>query len=165
MPDRPRVIGLEELLALKKPLRERPAPMVYFSDDEFTGLLAGGERLEARPRARRPLATFLPWSGGGVVQASCTSPPGQICFGQWTPEGRGHGAGTFLGCVCKGLDGTTVPPPKETCRLVLRPNGQFACSGACNGLQTCRLGYYKDPATGVYALDCRCRTHVLGTQS
>jgi len=35
---RPRVIGLEDLLTLDKPLRERPAPLVYLTDAEFSRL-------------------------------------------------------------------------------------------------------------------------------
>ena len=56
--ERPRVIGLRELLALRKPLREVPAPLVFFTKKEFTRLIAGG-----------------------MVQGKCESPPGQTCFG------------------------------------------------------------------------------------
>ncbi len=84
---RPRVIGLKELLSLRKPLRERPAPLVYFSDKEFARLIKGAVEAKRRPRGA-PLATFEPWPAGGMVQSRCESPPGQVCVGRWTPAGR-----------------------------------------------------------------------------
>jgi hypothetical protein len=155
---RPRVIGLEELLNLQEPLRERPAPLVYFSDKEFTRLIKGAEKLKRRPPGdARPLATFDLWPGGGVVQNRCESPPGQVCVGQWTPAGPGHGAGVFFDCVCKGIDdGPTLPPSKRPCQLVINQASGFQCDGECER-GVCRLGYYRDTSIGRYVLDCRCR--------
>jgi hypothetical protein len=48
---RPRVVGLAELLRPRKPLREKPAPLVYFSDKEFARLIKGAAELKRRPRA------------------------------------------------------------------------------------------------------------------
>jgi hypothetical protein len=158
MADRfPRVIGLKELLSLRKPLRERPAPLVYFSDKEFAGLIKGADQLKRRPPSgARPLASFDDWPGGGVVQSQCESPPGQVCVGQWTPAGPGHGGGVFFTCDCKPIDGPTTPPLERPCRLMINPAGGFQCDGECKG-GICRLGYYRDPATERYVLDCRCR--------
>jgi hypothetical protein len=155
----PRVIGLEELLKIRKPLRERPAPLIYFSDKEFTRLIAGALQLKRRPpSAALPLAMFDLWPGGGVVQSGCESPPGQVCVGQWTPGGRGRGAGVFFGCVCKGIDdGPSIPPLQRPCQLMIDPNSGFKCDGECEG-GVCRLGYYRDTSTGRYVLECRCRS-------
>jgi hypothetical protein len=153
----PRVIGLDELLKLEKPLRERPTPLVYFSDKEFARLIKGALELKRRPAVGGgPFATFDPWPGGGVVQSRCESPPGQICVGQWTPAGPGHGGGVFFDCVCKPIDGGPSPQPKS-CRLLIDAAGGFKCDGECpTGL--CRLGIYRDPSTQSYVLDCRCRS-------
>jgi len=153
----PRVIGLDELLALDQPLGERLAPLVYFTDAEFKRALKGAIELDRRP-AKPPLAAFDTWGGGGVVQSSCQSPPGQICFGQWTPAGDGRSAGVYLGCICKGVDGgRTGPTPVRPCQLYIDTSGAFQCSGECATLlQRCRLGYWRDPSTGRYVLDCRC---------
>lgn len=155
---RPRVIGLEELLKLRRPLREKPAPLVYFSDKEFARLIKGAVELERRPR-RRPLATFESWPAGGVVQSTCESPPGQACLGQWTPAGPTHGSGVYLGCVCKGIVKGGPKPPLPPCQLLLSPSGGFQCSGNCQVLgQRCRLGVWKDPMTGRFVLECRCES-------
>jgi hypothetical protein len=158
---RPRVIGLDELLQLDKPLRESPTPLVYFSDKEFARLIKGAVPLDRRPRGT-PLVAFDPWPGGGVVQSKCESPPGQVCFGRWTPAGEGRGSGVYLGCVCKAIEGGEPPPPPPTpCQLVLRSDGGFACSGSCQGTQECRLGVWRDPKTRQFVLDCRCANIVF----
>jgi hypothetical protein len=158
MPDNlPRVIGLEELLTLQEPLREQPAPLVYFSDKEFARLIKGALQLKRQPAAKAgPLATFDLWPGGGVVQSRCESPPGQICVGQWTPAGPDHGGGIFFDCVCKPSDGG---PSLQTraCRLLIDPAGDFKCDGECPS-GDCRLGIYRDTSTDRYVLDCRCRS-------
>src|SRR5688500_9109891 len=98
---RPRVIGLEELLALRKPLRETPAPLVYFSDRAFARLTQAAVGLDRRPRNAH-LVAFVPWPGGGMVQSQCDRPPAQTCTrNKWTPAGRGHDSGIFFGCTCK----------------------------------------------------------------
>ena len=153
---RPRVVGLKELLALNKPLRERPSPLVHFTDAEFKRSIKGAVQLERRP-TNPPLAAFDPWSGGGFVQSGCQSPPGQICFGQWTTAGPGRAAGIYLDCTCKAIGGGSIPSPQRSCQLMLNPSGAFECTGECpNGLQRCRLGYWLDPTSGRYVLDCRC---------
>jgi hypothetical protein len=159
---RPRVIGLEELLRLRKPLREKPAPLVYFSAREFARLIKSAVELEDRPRGT-PLASFEPWPSGGVVQSRCESPPGQVCFGQWTPAGPTHGSGVYLGCVCKAIvkGGPPLPPP-DPCQLVLSPRRGFQCSGNCQVPgQQCRLGVWKDPTTGRFVLECRCESRLV----
>jgi hypothetical protein len=157
MSDRlPRVLGLKELLALKKQLRERPAPLVYFTDAEFKRSIKGAIQLKRRP-INPPLAAFDPWSGGGFVQSSCQSPPGQICFGQWTPAAAGRPAGSYFDCKCKGVLGGPKEPLPRPCQLMLAPSGTFQCTGECPSLlQRCRLGYWRNPASGRYVLDCRC---------
>jgi hypothetical protein len=96
-----------------------------------------------------------------MVQGRCESPPGQVCFGQWTPAGPGHEAGVFFGCECKGIDnGPVLPPPKRSCELMIdltQAQPRFQCVGNCKSGQICRLGYYRNPLTGSFALDCRCR--------
>jgi hypothetical protein len=77
---RPRVIGPDDLLELRRPLREKPAPLVYFSDREFTRLIKGAVELPRRPRGPSVLI-FDSWPCGGMVQGDCESPPGQTCFG------------------------------------------------------------------------------------
>jgi len=154
---RPRVIGLDELLNLRKPLREKPAPLVYFSDKEFARLIRGAVELPRRPPGA-PLASFEPWPSGGVVQSKCESPKGQVCFGRWTPAGPTHGSGVYLGCVCKAIGGgPELPPPEDPCRLVLSPGRRFQCSGNCQVVgQACRLGVWQDATTGRFVLECRC---------
>lgn len=153
---RPRVVGLRELLRLRKPLRERPAPLVYFSAKEFARLIKGAVELERRPRGV-PLAAFDFWPGGGAVLSRCASPKGQICFGQWTPAGPTHGSGVYLGCVCKGIAPERGLTPPEPCRLVINPTGRFQCAGDCQIVsRICRLGRWTDPTTGRLVLDCRC---------
>jgi len=152
--ERPRVIGLRELLRLKKSLRETPAPLVYFSNREWRRLIKGAVELPRRPRGA-PLAAFDPWPGGGMVQGKCESPEGQICFGRWTPAGPDHGAGIYFGCVCRATK-KTPPPPRVRCQLLLAPTGQLSCAGTCDGLDLCQLLGWRDPATGRYVLDCRC---------
>ena len=155
---RPRVIGLDELLQLRKPLRETPAPLVYFSDKEFARLIKDAVELERRPRGT-PLVAFESWPSGGMVQSKCESPEGQVCFGQWTPAGSTPGSGVYFGCVCKGTVKDKPRPPKPTCQLVLSPTGGFQCSGNCQALgQQCRLGVWKDPTTGRFVLECRCES-------
>lgn len=46
----PRILGLEDLLRLERPIREKREPLVYFSDREFTRLLKGVETLQLRFR-------------------------------------------------------------------------------------------------------------------
>ena len=152
----PRVIGLEELLSLAKPLKERPAPLVYFSDSEFKRLTEGATELKKRPAREVLLPAFDPWSGGGMVQSRCESPPGQICFGQWRP-GPG-GGGVYFECVCRATEGGGLPPPtQKDCRLLIDTNTQsFTCSGECV-FGSCKLALYRDPNTGRVVLDCRCR--------
>jgi hypothetical protein len=152
---RPRVLGLEELLDLRKPLRERPAPLVYFSDAEFSRLVEGAVELKRMPRAAMPLARFEPWPGGGIVQQRCESPPGQICVGRWTPAGPGHGSGVFFDCVCQPVG--EPPPLKRPCRLLLDAKPSFRCDGDCDAGGTCRLARFRDPKTGATVLDCACR--------
>ena len=154
---RPRVIGLRELLKLRKPLRESPAPLVYFSGREFARLIRSAVELPRRPGGR-PLAAFDPWPGGGIVQSRCESPPGQVCFGRWTPAGPGRGDGVYFDCVCKAIpDGPAPPTPKSSCQLAIGPAGALQCAGNCVAVGSrCRLGGWKDPATGRYILECRC---------
>ena len=152
---RPRVIGLDELLKLRKPLSEKPAPLVYFTDREFARLTKGAVELPRRPRGA-PLAAFEPWPTGGMVQSKCESPPGQTCFGRWTPAGPGRGDGIYFGCVCKVIKDGMPPPPPTPCQLVLRGAGGFQCSGSCQASLQCRLGLWKDPGSGRVVLDCRC---------
>src|SRR5262245_15319259 len=114
----PRVLGLKELLALKKPVRERPAPLLYFTDAEFKRSLKGALELKRRP-ANPPLVSFDPWNGGGVVQSRCESPAGQICFGQWTPAGPGRGGGIYFNCRCRATLQPIEPEPRRPCQLVL----------------------------------------------
>jgi hypothetical protein len=151
----PRVLGLAELLALKEPLREKPAPLIYFTDREFARLLKGVEELERAPRVTFGRPTFVP-TGSGVVQSSCSSPPGQVCVGQTIPSGPDHPGGIFFDCRCKVIDEPT-PIPLITCRVLLDEKG-FRCVGDCGATgRTCRLGYWRDPKTGIVTLDCRCR--------
>jgi hypothetical protein len=155
MSDRlPGIVGLKELLALKKPLRERPAPLVYFTEAEFKRSIKGALELKRRP-SNPPLAAFDPWSGGGVVQSRCESPPGQICFGQWTPAGPGRGSGIYFACKCRRTL-TIIEPPSRSCQLVLDASGIFQCTGECAKGSSCGLGVWRDPNTGRYLLDCRC---------
>jgi hypothetical protein len=151
----PRVIGLEELLSLAKPLKERPAPLVYFSGSEFKRLTEGATELKRRPSRDVLLPAFDQWGGGGMVQSRCESPPGQICFGQWRP-GPG-GAGVYFDCVCRPTEGGgPLPSPQKDCKLLIDKNTQrFQCSGDCR-FGSCRLGLYRDPSTGTVMLDCRC---------
>jgi len=148
----PRVIGLEQLLNIRKPLRERPAPLVYFSDREFARLLEGATELKRRPGGR-PLAAFEPWSGGGMVQSRCESPEGQICYGEVT--GGPAGVGTYLGCRCRFIEGDPVPEPPEPCKLIISPQGRFECVGTCEFGQSCGLTFYRDQS-GRYVVGCRC---------
>jgi hypothetical protein len=150
----PRVIGLVELLKLREPLREKPAPLVYFTDKEFARLIKGATALKRRPRGA-PLATFEPWPAGGMVQSKCESPPGQVCFGRWTPAGSTHGAGVYFTCICRP-EKRPLPPAPGTCRLMIGPNGVFQCTGICQQAQRCHLSAWRDPASGRYVLDCRC---------
>ena len=71
----PRVLVLEEFLELRKPLRERPEPLVYFTDEQFTRLVEGAVELDRLPRFTTPLATFVPSPGGGMVPSRCERPP------------------------------------------------------------------------------------------
>lgn len=151
----PRVIGLEELLGLRRSLREKPAPLVYFSDREFARLTSDAVEVKRRPSRATPLAAFDPWPGGGMVQSRCESPPGQICFGQWT-VGPG-GGGVYFDCRCRGVpDGPKPPPPRPSCQLTIdTSSSRFACTGECDGGLGCRLGLYRD-SSGRVVLDCRC---------
>jgi hypothetical protein len=148
----PRVIGLEQLLKLRKPLRERPAPLVYFTDREFSRLLDGATELTRRP-GKPPLAAFEPWSGGGMVQSRCESPEGQICYGQWTPGPAG--GGVYFGCRCRLIEGGPSPVPSNPCTLSITPQGRFECVGTCDFGRSCGLAFYRDQ-TGRYVLGCRC---------
>jgi hypothetical protein len=152
---RPRVLGLEDLLALQKPLKERPSPLVYFSDKEFDGLLEGAVRLKRAPRGGRSFPTFEPWLDGGMVQSKCESPPGQICVGRWTPAGPGHGSGVFFDCRCSPVGG--VDPPQLPCRLRIDSSPRFGCSGGCSPGEACRLEYFRNPKSGTTILSCECR--------
>ena len=153
---RPRVIGLRELLKLRRSLRESPAPLVYFSGREFARLIRTAVELPRRPSGP-PLASFDPWPGGGMVQSRCESPPGQVCFGRWTPAGPGRGQGIYFECVCRPEPGGPPPPPEPPCQLLIAPTGAFQCAGTCaDTAQGCRLGVWKDPSTGRFVLDCRC---------
>jgi hypothetical protein len=79
---RPRVIGLDELLNLRAPLREKPAPLVYLSDKESArrrSLIDARARaatvpLVAPARAPSPRAPYalVP----GWVSRDCAIPPG-----------------------------------------------------------------------------------------
>jgi hypothetical protein len=151
----PRVIGLKELRGLRKSLRERPAPLVYFSDREFARLVEGATELKRRPARQVPLAAFDPWPGGGMVQGNCESPEGQICYGQWT-VGPG-GGGVYFGCRCRGVaDGPEPPPSTTPCQLAIDSSpSRFTCVGECKPGFACRLGLYKEP-NGRIVLDCRC---------
>jgi hypothetical protein len=96
-----------------------------------------------------------------VVQSKCESPPGQICFGQWTPAGVGRSKGVYFGCRC--VPRATTEPPRRPCELVLDTSGAFKCSGECaNG--ECRLAYWRDPNSGRYVLGCRCAALTLETE-
>jgi len=152
----PRVLGLEDLLVLEKPVRERPGPLVYFSDAEFTRLTKGAVVLKRAPKLTTPLAAFDLWPGGGMVQSRCESPPGQICIGQWTPAGPDHGSGVFLGCRCTGPDTTPTPQPTP-CQLMLDSTPRFRCVGECEGGKACRLARFQDPSSGRTTLSCACR--------
>lgn len=154
----PRVIGLADLLRLEKPLREKPEPLVYFSDREFTQLLKRVVELPRRPRGDASLATFMPWPGGGFVQQRCENPPGQICAGQWVPAGPERAGGLYFGCRCRLVDGGIVPVP--ACRLVLTATS-FECAGECARRASCLLGFWRNPETREVTLDCRCRLREL----
>lgn len=148
----PRVIGLDDLLALEKPLRERPAPLVYFSDAEFKRLTREATELKRRPSPGVSLPTFEPWPDGGMVPTRCDSPPGQICFGLWRP-GPGRG-GVYFDCVCRAEPGRT-PLPTPDCRLQIdKQNRVFSCTGSCR-FGACSLGLYRD-SSGMVVLGCRC---------
>jgi hypothetical protein len=73
---RPRVIGLDELLNLRAPLREKPAPLVYLSDKEFARRrsLIDARAGAAPARAQSPRAPYalVP----GWVSRDCAIPPG-----------------------------------------------------------------------------------------
>ena len=156
--NRPRVMGLAELLALKKPLREKPSPLVYFTDREFKRMIKGVVELERAPRGLTAMPTFLPWPGGGVVASSCTSPPGQICVGLWTPGP--NGSGVFMGCRCSAVD-SPLPQP-VSCQVLLKVDGRLGCVGDFpNSGKTCKLGFWRDPKTGIYALQCRCASVLI----
>jgi hypothetical protein len=154
----PRVLGLADLLRLQKPLREKPEPLVYLTDREFGRLLKGADELPLRPRGNASLATFLPWPGGGMVQQSCESPPGQNCVGQWVPAGPRRSGGLYFGCRCHAADGGIEIVP--TCQLLLTSTG-FRCVGECTRGGACRPGYWRDPNTRRVTLDCRCRPVIL----
>jgi hypothetical protein len=150
----PRVIGLEELLRLRKPLSERPAPLVYFSDSEFARLTKGATELKRAPSRGAPLAAFEPWAGGGMVQSRCESPEGQICWGQWT-IGPG-GGGVYFGCRCRLIGGGSIPLVPTTCDLVLdKRSSRFECVGQCRAGLACGLSLYRQPS-GRTVLGCRC---------
>ena len=155
----PRVIGLKDLLALREQIKEKPAPLVFFSMKEFERLLRGIEPLKRAPKATFGRPSFVPVSGG-MVQSGCDSPPGQVCVGQWVPAGPGHRSGIFFGCRCRPVvAGPSLEP--VTCRVRLDEGG-FSCAGDCKvSGRRCALGYWKDQATGVYTLDCRCRPLTL----
>jgi hypothetical protein len=156
MPTRlPRVLGLDDLLRLRKPLSEKPIPLVYFSDREFARLVKNAVRFPRRPRGL-PLIAFEPWPQGGMVQGDCRGgPDGQVCFGRWIPKGSGRSGGIYFGCVCRVIKGPPHPLPLPQCQLVLDVStGVFECRGPCGG--RCRLGLWKDPATGTVLLGCRC---------
>lgn len=155
----PRVLGLADLLRLERPLREKPEPLVYFSDPEFARLLKGVDELPRPPRGTAALATFLPWPGGGMVQQGCESPAGQVCTGQWVPAGSGRSAGLYFGCRCRAVEGGIEPVPLA-CQLLLTASG-FQCAGECTRGGSCVLGYWRDPDTRRVTLDCRCRRLVL----
>jgi hypothetical protein len=152
----PRVIGLAELLGLSKSIREKPAPLVYFTDREFRLMIKGVVELNRAPRGLVDMPTFLPWPGGGVVAASCSSPPGQICVGPWTPAGPGHGSGVFMGCRCRQVN-EPLPVPNRACEILLDADGRLNCVGDCGKSgKSCKLGYWRDPKTGIYTMQCRC---------
>jgi hypothetical protein len=154
---RPRVIGPDDLLALRGPLRERPAPLVYFSDREFARLIKGAVELPRRPRGPS-LLVFEPWPSGGMVQSQCESPPGQVCFGRWTPAGPGRSGGAYFECVC-----TPTRKPERTipCQAILGTNGTLQCAGDCEGTSECRPGLWKDRPAGEIVLACRCALPTL----
>lgn len=56
----PRVIGLEELLGLRKSVRDVLAPLVYFSDKEFARLTEGATELKRRPGRGASLPALIP---------------------------------------------------------------------------------------------------------
>src|SRR5215471_17498730 len=155
---RPRVLGPDDLLKLRRPLREKPAPLVYFSDREFARLIRGAVKLPRRPRGPFAL-TFDPWPSGGMVQGACESPTGQTCYGQWLP-GPG-GGGVYFECVCTptaGSGGSFTP----VCQAFLAASGTLQCAGSCEGAAQCRLGFWRDRATHQVVLGCYCATLTLG---
>jgi hypothetical protein len=156
----PRVLGLDDLLRLRKPLRERPAALVYFTDKEFSRLLGDAVELKWMPRVVAPLARFEPWPDGGMVPERCASPPGFLCAGQWTPAGPEHGSGAFFECRCHKTVVDPDPLPLLPCRLKIDPVKRFTCVGNCQAGRTCRLAFFRDPNTGVTTLDCRCRVQL-----
>lgn len=152
----PRVLGLEQLLRLRKTPSERPEPLVYFSDQEFKRLLKSALELDRKPRGPGPRPTFEPWPSGGMVPGKCESPPGQICWGRWTVGPAG--GGLYFGCRCRRADGGIVPLPKQPCTIGIDAETQtFRCIGECAQGQGCKLGFYRDPQTRIVTLDCRCR--------
>lgn len=156
----PRVIGLDELLSLTKPLRERPAPLIYFTEREFKRMLKGVIALDRPTRGADGVAKFLPWPGGGLVPASCSSPDGQICIGPVTFGGvAGNPTGVIFGCQCHPVDG--LPPP-FVCQVVVTKEKRFSCTGKCEKPgHECQIGYWRDPKTGTYTMQCRCKTELV----
>jgi hypothetical protein len=149
----PRVIGLADLLGLEKPLRERPAPVVYFSDAEFKRLTKGAAELKRRPSPGVSLPAFDPWPGGGMVQSRCDSPEGQLCYGLWRP-GPG-GGGVYFECVCRPTPGRS-PLPTSDCSLQIdKQTRVLTCVGTCR-FGSCSLGLYREGSTGRVVLGCRC---------
>jgi len=147
-------MGLDDLLALRTPLSEKPTPLVYFTDREFARLIKNAVRLPRRPRGT-PVIAFEPWPQGGMVQGDCRSgPEGQVCFGRWTPKGAGRSGGVYFGCVCRPIKGRRPPPTPPPCQLYLDSSGTLGCGGTCAG--PCQLGLWKDPVSGTVLLGCRC---------
>jgi len=154
---RPRVLGPNDLLELRRPLREKPAPLIYFTDREFARLIKGAVELSRRPRGPSVL-TFEPWPSGGMVQGECESPPGQICFGRWTPAGPGQGGGVYFECICTP---TVDRSPQIRCQAYLDTAGTLQCTGSCEGADQCRLGFWRNRVTHEVVLACRCMLGVI----
>jgi hypothetical protein len=154
--DKPRVIGLADLLALERPLEEEPAPLVYFTDDEFAMLISDAIPLRRPPsKTATMLARFERWPGGGVVQSQCSSPDGQICHGKWIPPGPGRSGGVYFDCRCTIV--TADPPLRPlSCQLELTAI-RFVCAGECQAGHRCRLATVSDGQFGPIALWCSCR--------
>ena len=157
---RPRVIGLQDLLRLRKRLPEKPAPLVFFTDQEFARLIKGAVELPRRPRGA-PLAAFEPLVDRGHGPGQVREPAGADVLWPVDACGTGAGDGVYFGCVCKAIkDGGG--PPLPACRPRARPRGgrQISVLGQLPGEPAVSPRSLRK-ASGRVVLDCRCASVLI----